>query len=89
MTSLYDEHIELILELYHMSNGLTFGIFNTIFAKYLPLSGFDSNLTFGKFQGNRFRIDGEIGENYTIPVNCVFEHILLLSGLMGKQQPVI
>ena len=29
-------------------------------------------MTFAKFKENRFRIDGEIGENHTIPVNYDF-----------------
>ena len=50
-----------------MSNGLTFEIsdFNIIF---LPLLGFEQKMDCAKFQGNRSRFDGEIGENHAIPV---------------------
>ena len=35
-------------------------------------------MAFAKFQGNRFRIEREIGENQTIPANYEFGYIPLL-----------
>ena len=45
-----------------MSNDLTF-------TKFSGLLGFEWKMAFAKFEGNRFRIDGEIAENHAILVN--------------------
>ena len=58
-----------MLELYYyMSNGLTFEILNIM----LRNLRFDQKKAFAKLEGNRFRIDGEIGENRAIPFNYDF-----------------
>ena len=50
MTSLF-EPIQLILEFYYMSNGLTYN-----FANFLPMLGYDLKIACVKFQGDRFII---------------------------------
>ena len=59
MSSFY-KAIELNLQFYHMSKGLAFEIFNTIFVKLLPLLGFDWKMAFAKFQENRFNVTLDI-----------------------------
>ena len=51
-----------------MSNGLTFEIFNIIFAKCLPTLGYYLKITCAKFQGNRFIIDGDIDEKHALQI---------------------
>ena len=51
-----------------MSNGLTFEIFNIIFANFLPTLGYDLKIACAKFQGNRFIIDGEIDEKHALQI---------------------
>ena len=63
MTSLY-KPIILILEFYYMSNGLSFEILNII----LPMLGHDLEMTCAKFQGNRFKIDGEIDKKHALQI---------------------
>ena len=46
-----------------MSNGLACLNIQYNFANFLPLLGFEVKNVFAKYQGSRFRIDGEIGEN--------------------------
>ena len=60
MTSLY-KPITLILEFYYISNGLTF-------LNFLPMLGHDLEMSCAKFQGNRFRIDGEIDEKHALQI---------------------
>ena len=38
------------------------------FAKFLPMSGHDLEMSCAKFQGNRFRIDGEIKEKHVLQI---------------------
>ena len=37
-------------------------------------------MAFAKFEGNRFRIDGEIAENHAILVNLTASIVILFSG---------
>ena len=67
MTSLFSA-IKVILEFYYMSNGLTFKIFNIIFAKFLPTFGYDLKIACGEFQGNQFIIDREIDEKLALQI---------------------
>ena len=66
MTSLY-KPILPVLEFYYMSNSLTFEILNN-FAKFLPTLGRDLKMSCAKFQGNWFRIDGEIDEKHALQI---------------------
>ena len=67
-----------------MSNGLTFEILNIInFREFFnELLGFEKKMTFAKFQGNRFRSDGEISENHVILVDHTFLLCLSAVGLI-------
>ena len=58
--------IQLILELYYMSNGLTFAILNIVFAKFLPMLGYDLKIASAEFKGNRLIIDTEIDEKHAL-----------------------
>ena len=49
-----------------MANGLTFDILNQICNFFIAVSIL---ITFAKFQGHRFKIDGEIAGNHAILVD--------------------
>ena len=62
--------IRLILEFYYMANGLTFEILNIILRNFYPCWDFNRKWPrAAKFQGNRFKIDGEIADNHAILVD--------------------
>ena len=64
-----------------MSNGPTYEILNIVFAIFLKLLGFKYNMASAKFQGNRFRTDGEIGENHAILVHYIYVCLGIISFL--------
>ena len=59
MTSLF-KPINIILEFYYMSNGLTFAMFNIILRFFLPTLGYYLKIVCAKFLGNLLIIDGEM-----------------------------
>ena len=68
--------IRLILEFYYISNYMSnFCNIQYNFVKLLLTLGHD--LTCAKFQGNRFRIDGEINEKHALQI-IVYKTLVLL-----------
>ena len=58
-----------------MANGLTFDKLNISVRFFLPLSGFYWQMTFAKFPGNQFKIDGESLIFGDFSVNTVYPRV--------------